>query len=504
MMRALPAFTFAVAVWSSVAMGQDQPLSAIDWLSDSVRMAPETAGPIGPQTATSATAPSVAVTSLDAPSPNAVGILSPTLTDLPSSLWARSNEDDLITLISNMSAPSLPVLNDVLTTLLLAQADAPLGSTAEGRFFLARVDSLLSLGKLQEAEALLQAATPETPEHFQRYFDVTLLLGTEDDACRVMDQRPDVAPTYPARIFCLARSGDWAAAALTLNTRRALGDISDEDDILISLFLDPEVFELNAELPPPTRVTPLVFRMREAIGETLSTQDLPLAFAHADLRDTSGWKAQLDAAERLARHNALDPNLLQGLYTSKRASASGGVWDRVAAFQELDAALRGGNSRKVSRALLVVWDGMQAIRAETTFAALVGNRLADQRLRGPAAAVAEEIALLAGHTPPARSMSNPYLAALGQGRPQEVMASDPMAIAIQAAFNGARGDEGLATVLEEGRLGEAILSALVMAEDGLDGDLDALTKVIVFFREAGFENVARQIGLQVLILDTEI
>ena len=57
-----------------------------------------------------------------------------------------------------------------------------------------------------------------------------------------------------------------------------------------------------------------------------------VAFAQADMRDNTGWKAQLEAAERLARNGVLDPNQLLGLYTEEKAAASGGVWDRVASY----------------------------------------------------------------------------------------------------------------------------------------------------------------------------
>ena len=76
---------------------------------------------------------------------------------------------------------------------------------------------------------------------------------------------------------------------------------------------------------------------------------LPLAFTYADLSDNAGWKAQIEAAERLSRAGAIAPNLLLGLYTSQKPAASGGVWDRVAAFQGLDTAVAKGDVRAVDQ-----------------------------------------------------------------------------------------------------------------------------------------------------------
>ncbi len=106
-----------------------------------------------------------------------------------------------------------------------------------------------------------------------------------------MVESPGLAPTFPARIFCLARSGDWNAAALTLRTGQALGYITEAEEALLSRFLDPDLYEGEPPLPTPAPVTPLAWRMFEAIGEPLSTATLPMAFAHAELRPQAGWKS---------------------------------------------------------------------------------------------------------------------------------------------------------------------------------------------------------------------
>ncbi len=104
---------------------------------------------------------------------------------------------------------------------------------AEGALFLARVDKLLDLGALEPAQALIEQADPDTAPLFRRWFDVALLTGTEDYACDAMRSTPSIAPTFSARIFCLARTGDWPAAALSLNTHRVLGDINPQEEALV-------------------------------------------------------------------------------------------------------------------------------------------------------------------------------------------------------------------------------------------------------------------------------
>lgn len=502
--RRVRQFVLLFSLWANPATAQDpSPLSAIDWLSDSVN-ATNTSDLLTNQPATtqSAAVPSVRVTSLDSPSPNTIGILSSDKDRLPSDLWASSDEARLVELISTLPVPRLPALRDLLVTMLILEAEAPFGSTPEGHFYLARVDKLLDMARLEEARSLLAAGDIATPSSFRRFFDVSLLTATEDEACRLMEVRPTVAPTYPARIYCLARSGDWPAAALTLNTRRALGDISDEDELLLSLFLDPEVVELQAEIPPPSRVTPLVFRMREAIGEGLTTVDLPLAFAHTDLTDTKGWKVQLDAAERLARQGAIDANVLLELYTRRRASASGGVWNRVKAIQAFDNAVASQNQADVADTLPAAYDAMGQIDAEVALAKLFEADLAQYQLTGSAKQASSYLSAVNGRMSSLDLNDvDPFLAALVEGRPQEIFTVNRRRLAIQAAFNGSVIPEELMTLLRDGKRGEALLQAMTLAGVGLDGDLNSMTHSIAVMRLAGLEMTARQVSLQYLILE---
>ncbi|MDX8352050.1 hypothetical protein [Cognatiyoonia sp. IB215182] len=455
-----------------------------------------------------AASPSVTVTPLDRPSKDPVGLLPPEVTGLPRTIWANSDEATLVDLVRAERVETLPAMQDFLRVLMLAEADAPFDADAEGALFLARVDKLLDLGALEPAQSLIEQADPDTIALFRRWFDVALLTGTEDRVCDVMRANASVAPTYPARIFCLARNGDWPAAALTLNTNRVLGDISEAEEALLSRFLDPELFEGEPPLAPPARVSPLTFRMHEAIGEPLITATLPLAFAHADLRPTTAWKSQLEAAERLARHGSVAENTLQKFYTARIPAASGGVWDRAAAIQRFDAALRDRDTARLRETLPAAWQAMQDARTEVPFAKLYADDLQDLPLEGQAAEIAFYIGLLSpGYEEVALAAQevglgfDPFLVALARGVPQEVPARTTEEIAIQAAFNGAAPSAAIEALVGEGKLGEALLRAIAQFNAGYVGDSRLVTDALALLRSVGVEDVARRAALQMLILD---
>ncbi|SFR40259.1 hypothetical protein SAMN04488005_1471 [Yoonia tamlensis] len=482
---------------------QQEPLSAIDWLSRSVEPNAQT---FEPPVSNGATAPQITVTPLDRPSKDMFGLLPQSVTGLPRSLWSASDEDMLVALLQAERVEALPAIQDFLKVIILAEADPPRNASPSGTLFLARVDKLLDLGAIEPAQALIEQASPDTAPLFRRWFDVALLTGTENAVCDVMGQKPSIAPTYSARIFCLARNGDWATAALTLNTHRVLGDVTDAEEMLLTRFLDPEIFEGAPALAAPARISPLMFRMHEAIGEGLTTSNLPLAFAHADLRATVGWKPQLEAAERLARYGAVSENVLQGFYTAHTPAASGGVWDRARAVQQFDRAITAQDPADIAATLPAAWAAMRQSRTEVQFAKLYGPAL----LQMPLSDDAQELAITIGLLSPdyetfargaAHTSYDPFLIALARGRPQEQVATSPKARAIQAAFNGSQPPPVLLTLVDQGKLGEALLRAIALFNEGFVGDYRLVTDALALMRHVGLEDVARRSALQLMLLE---
>lgn len=505
-LRAVCAAATLAATGAALA---EEPLSVIDWLDE------QQGGPraghvlMEPPVAETGLGPEITVTPLeDLADP--IGLVPASVTGLPPDLWEKSEAETLARLIRNLPVIDTPAMQALLYTLLLTEARAPTGTDAENTLLRARIDRLMKLGATDPAQTLAQVAGPErSPDIFARWFDATLLTGDEDQGCTLLAQSPHLAPSQAARIFCMVRRGDWTTAALTLEAAHALQLMPAADLALLDRFLSPEMFEGLPPLPRPAHPDALTFRLFEAIGERLPTAPLPRAFATADLRDVAGWKAQVEAAERLARSGALSPNMLLGLYTERRPAASGGVWDRVAALQRFETALATASGEAVAKTLPPVWRAMQAVGLEVPFATLFGDALAGVVAPDPGTAqLIFHIRLLspgyeaaARDTPDDAPMST-YLAALARGIPGLLPAPNERARAIADGFaSGAEVPGTLRQALDEGRLGEVILEAMALFDRGARGNLDDLTRALATLRAVGLEDSARRAALQLLLLD---
>ncbi|TQS72839.1 hypothetical protein ERN12_03370 [Rhodobacteraceae bacterium] len=525
-------------VFASVAGGAQAkdgaPISAIDWLSHSVvtpaalpaprnpalekgqHALPGGSRPVmrpmagePPVSAGYGIAP-IVLRSLDAPDVNQIGMLPAARAGLPRDLWGNTPELVLIDRLQREDLGSLPAIRALMQTLLLSELDPPRVPSPDPHktLFLARVDKLLDLGALEPARALLdQVHTPDAPI-FRRRFDVALLLGEETAACKTMENAPDVAPTFAARIFCLARNGDWNAAALSLQTGEALGQFDAETATLLARFLEPELSEDAEDLPPPARITPLNFRMMEAIGRSLPTTNLPLAFAHADLRANIGWKAQIEAAERLAQNGAIDANQLLGLYTERKAAASGGVWDRVSVVSALDRAITARDTAAVDTLLVQAYNAMEEQELEPVLATLYGAQLEKMDLSGRASSTALRLGLLSDayeDVAKTRSPETPDQAlwfAIAKGDTGKVEAKDQLGLALKDVFDAPDSNtpEDYREMMPD-EMGLAILQAMEDVTEGARGDYRRMIGGMKMLRLVGLEDTARRTALEMLLLE---
>ncbi|WP_454276234.1 hypothetical protein [Roseovarius sp. MBR-154] len=502
--------SLAVVVVLCASQGTAQaPLSAIDWLdeADTAVLGSPYAPRVEPPAADRVVTPEVVVSALDAPRADAVGLLPSSTTGLPASLWRNSAEATLLRRLRRLPEVPLPAVQALYYTLLLAEAEAPTDSGTSARFLSVRLAALRRFGAVEPALALVERADGATPDLFDQWLDLALLNGSEEAACAALSAEPHLSDSLAARIYCIARQGDWDTAALTYHGATATGGLPEPDATLLALFLDPSMIEDIEPPAPPEQVTPLQFRLFEAIGAPLPTRNLPRAFAMADLRGTAGWKAELEAAERLARTGALPGARLLGLYTARDPAASGGVWDRVAAVQALDRALDGADPEAVARSLPEAWRAARAVQLETVYAELFAERLLQVDLPTGVSDLAFSITLLssryetAAQTLSPRTPQQEFAAALARGAPSEASPTGPVAEAVARGFARSEAAPEHQALIDGDRLGEAILEAARELDQSAGSARDTLSAALATLRDVGLEDTARRASLQMLLLE---
>jgi hypothetical protein len=461
----------------------------------------------------------VTVTPLAQQGRDGIGVLGSARTGLPRTLWGSSTRDDAIDRLARFPKETLPAVRDMFRLVLLARLDPPrgAGTAPPGALLTARIDAALDRGDLDAADQLIAAGGAERPDLFRRAFDVALLTGREDAACARLRANPGIAPSYPVRIFCLARTGDWPAAAITLRTAQALGALEPGMQALLDRFLDLEAYDGAAPLPQPRLPSPLEIRLHEAIGEPIPTNTLPLAFAHADLRRTAGWKARIAAAERLSHAGVLAPDRLAAIYAERAPAASGEPWDRVRAMQRLQQALDSGAPGAVTETLPEALRLMQLAGLSDSLSGIASARLTDIALTGEAARLAWRLGLRSPdyEATAARDPSDTQadeqdalLIAIATGSPVITIPDAPLGRAVAEAFAPVPPilPDGWQSRLKDGPLGLALLDALALLPSGSVGGTDPqdVTLALTVLRRIGLENTARRAALELLLQESAV
>lgn len=492
------------------AQSEAGPLSAIDWLSSVVEN-PE-AYPEGEPAAVvnSATSPAIQTSALGATSLDAVGLLTLSVAGLPADFWGNTSSGTLAKLIAGLRTDLPSPLARLLQTILLAELAPPVDSSPAARLFLARLDRLLKQGALDQAQALLDRAGSDKPALFARSFDISLLAADDVTACARVLEDAALNATPIAQVFCMMQAGDWQAAEETLTKARAAGDLTPAHSALLERFIAPEAAEGSAVLPVPERITPLVFRLHQAIGEPLGTATLPNAFAYAALAETSGWKARISAAERLARSKSIPDNKLLAIYSETTAAASGGLWDRVDAVQSLERAITAGDIAAIDTSLPLAMQNMRRAGLEPALANLFAQQLLEMALKGPTAQLALRLGLLSDRPKNVLSAPlykaappDPLIAALVTGEFAGVEASDQTTDAVLQAFRAVSAGSEIDKLIEAGNYGQAVLEAITLLQDGAETAPDQIEQGITALRLAGFTDTARAMALSIALSDPD-
>lgn len=491
-----------LTIFMSISQAQADPLSAIDWLSETLAI-PQEVAPEIPQTGISIE--QIETTKLSDVQKDTVGILPSSVSGIPSDFWGDSAVNRLAAFIRNAPTGQLPEITALWRRIILAEIDPPIGMEEKNTLLLARLDTLLTSGNLDPAEALLKAADPNNPQLFRRWFDVSVLSQRAANACERMVFTPSFAPTLQARVFCLARAGDWPAATITLNTGKVLGEITEDEATLLGMFLDPDLYEGEPAPPIPAILTPLTFVMREALALPRPSQSLPLAFLHMDLQNKAGWRQRITSAERLARERAIPSIALLDLYMEGAASASGGVWDRVRAVQDLDAALNDNDDNTLSDALIKTHNalaplGLQSALSDWFAPALEGRNLTPQAKR-----IGLELAILNPNAYDlvfdfASTEQNEQFVVSVLNDRFDVPSKGKLQQAIFNALAGFSPKTVLHQTVDNGRVGEAVLSALTLMRDGPAADVGDIEVALSVLAYSGFRSEAKRISTQLLLL----
>jgi len=499
-------------------VGAEAPAGAIDWLNEAINNPPEFT--TAPETPPLVSVDDIASEKkgLQPVSPNAAGLLAPNVTGLPVDMWGDTKPGEIVQALQGFPRQGLPAVHQLFRHILLAQADPPVDPDPDALVLQARVSRLFDIGALDPAEALLTLARPETPSLFAPSFDIAILTDRTLEVCKLLQDVPAITNDIAARVYCLARGGDWNAAAITLSLGATIGAIDDIREQELLWFLDPVMFEDAAEPPIPDPLQAFDFVLRETLALPRPGGLLPLPYIYQDTSESTPPRIRMEASERLVRSGAIPSNVLFLAYRNGKPAASGGVWARQQAIQALDAALAQSDPAEIARAIDVAVPLMRHNGLLPAMASEYGRQIAAlpyDPAFGDSLGTMLDLAFLDDRPAPDLQKhigDDPYrtLAAdiVSGGKLDQIADPDAIMRAITQAFGESAPESPksllYSKLLLEGRVAQAILASSGPLSFGAAADPGDIETGLYVLIKADQSAEARRIAVQILLLRGDI
>ena len=475
------------------------PLSAIDWLSKEKSKFQNSL--IEENNTETDNTDNIKVSTLASNEYQAIGLLPIYVTGIPTTIWRNSSYDDLVFSFKTMPIYKYSPIQELVYSLLLAEARPPLNEPARYAFLEARLNALLNYGAVDPAIALIEHASPLPERMIPLLFDISLLSSNNFPICDPIFQNTENRDLQAELIYCHARKGDWLTAHLILKTGAALGDLNSQEISLLDRYLEVDFnVDMNALLPPPEIISPLEYRLYEAIGEPIPAEYLPVQYSQTDLSGENGWRSQVIAAERLSLTGAIPENQILGIYTSNNPGVSGGIWERVKVVQDLDLAIE--NEENFEYFFQKAWRVFKKTDQLTVFAKMFGLRVFDKNLSVESKEIAANLLLLTNNFGLTKSYwnSSDIRFGLTTGDFSQVKVSNEIEKTILKVFTEPSMPFLVEQKLNQGKLGEVILNALMQFEKGIDGNLKDFSESLSTLNLIGLDTTSRRAALTHLIV----
>ena len=358
----------------------DDPMSAIDWLEKKINDPPEFF--TYPSEIEKSDDNEIEKIVLPNISKNSIGIYPSIKIGINSDIWKNSNELEISALLRKIRISDLYYLNRLLKRILLIESDPPIivvDKKFSGTLFLReRILKLIQMGALDDAEALILEADPTfDPNLIDLWSEVSFLTYRFERFCNAIlnGYHNSLDPAY--KIICLARSGDWNAAALSLATYSSINEIDSDHEKLLINYLDHEAELEIINKDKCKEEKSVIIYLCNFSNVNMQFPNYGVKFLYNNLGRGKSIRSRIVASEELVKSGALNPNILFSTYKIKQPSTSGGVWARAKFIQELDIIIQHdlNNYQYLSNHLNIVIDEFLKNKLLTAFAISYGKKL---------------------------------------------------------------------------------------------------------------------------------
>ncbi|MEE2774255.1 MAG: hypothetical protein VYE27_05030 [Pseudomonadota bacterium] len=447
---------------------------------------------------------------------NGIGVIPSEISGINSKIWLQIDQSLLASLIESL--PTLQFYNakSFFKRLLISETDPPKVLDPEERqeiYLLARIDRLIGMGALDEAEELIHQVRPLSKEIFRRWKKIALLGGRLTKLCKELIKTPNLSDDASLRVVCFAKLGDLDTATLVLSTAASLRIIDEKKEALLVYHLDPQFIQINEVKNLSSKFDELEFYLLDQANILETTQALGKPYLYRKLNKNS-FAERIYAAEQLTISQAINGSKLFELYRSSYRDISNGP-EQLALLFELDEALRKPNKIALRNQLVQAISKMYNMRLINPFAEEYALRLAeldmsayDKKLND----MCMKLFLLDGTIPrkwQSFSTTDPYLETAFNLLKESELTLNHISNFFELIDPSLASHEGikkrdfliqvLASPREKERSGQFLLKALHLSSQGQGTEPDDFLRALLILKSINESQLAKSIMIEYLV-----
>ena len=311
---------------------------------------------------------------------NSVGIIPAKITGIDPKIWQEMNELTLFLELQSLPTLHFDATQTFLKRILISETIPPipnLKNKLAGKLYLiAKLDKLIEIGALEEAETIINQVRRIDSNLFKRLSTISFLTGRIDTMCNQLSLFPGLNDDLTVKIICLSKLDDWNAAALILSSAVSLNLLDSHRELQLINYLDPSRLPQNNPLENQTDFDEIDFYLGNVAKNPQPKFFDDVKYRYATFNTGSGLESKILAAEALLRKRSINVSTLFDTYRNNNISGSGGFWSRMLAIKSLDQALNRNNQQSVSIALDRAIDEMFKRNLLFTLASEYSSKLA--------------------------------------------------------------------------------------------------------------------------------
>ena len=420
---------------------------------------------------------------------------------LPYYYWSWSNVEDLTKKIGNLDINPKPQIRELVLSILTSEMPNDIKIAKEANLYITRLNKLLEIGNYEEAQRFIKNNDPDLRISYHQQFKLNILKGNDTLACAQFKIESSENTSLTQKIYCLDYEGKKSEAKIIYETAKTLNRISDHESLILEILLySKEIDETNLT-KNINNLSILDYVILQKNGIKIENKLIPIPLLYYNLSQISTLEKRLFTLEKLAGLGIVTNKKLFVIYLEEDNVYNAALLKRKKCINELEAALLIKKTvhirEKLTKCLLI----FEKIGLSSQFSKYYREAIKNEVNDGWETPTSIKMRLL----------SKDY-SSLGNELSENSNFSSAQSIAknnfdklndlnaneqnIIDAFRNPKFNVQIAAMIDQGKIGEVIISSIKLLESGNSTDFyNGLVALI----QAGLIETAKDIAIRTIL-----